>query len=302
MITFTFPRSSSDESGAVKEFETTTISKLTNEVTTISRIVGKTDEKLDDRNKDIRKDSVSYTNNVIKISNLVRKDSVEKNPVQTLIYEDTVIRDSNVVTNTKDYTDKLHEVPPIMSQKSLDLLVDSLNTDLEDTVKKKTKTNEDDYEVIIKLPNGKQVRMRSVEEVTTKNTREDLPKTKEPNKMKAKEALKKVLTEKADAKNPIKRLNSVNYLPNGVPVTVGTLIPVITIVPNAVQKVPITPLKVNKTFDKRPVKRKVKTEKSDSASEEATSSNNCNNNNKEKKCVPKDLESRSAASRRYRYV
>ncbi|XP_026736372.1 uncharacterized protein LOC113499958 isoform X1 [Trichoplusia ni] len=274
----TISRSSSDESGAVKEFETTTISKLTNEVTTISRIVGKTEEKVDERNKDIRKDSVSYTNNVIKISNLVRKDSVEKNPVQTLIYEDTVIRDGNVVS--KEHTEKLQEVPPIMSQKSLDFIVDSLNSDFEDTAKKKSKANEDDYEVIIKLPNGKQVRMRAVDEVTEKTT--------------AKEALKKVLTDKVE-KNNLQRLNNVSgpsVVPIATSIPAGTLIPV-TLVPSVVQKVPITPLKVAKVFDKKPVKRKVKSE---CVSETSASAKET----EKKNGLPKNLDSRSAASRRYR--
>lgn len=277
LISYPLPfRSSSDESGAVKEFERTTISKLTNEVTTISRIVGKTEEKLDDRNKDIRKDSVSYTNNVIKISNMVRKDSVEKNPVQTLIYEDTVIRDS---------TEKVQEVPPIMSQKSLDFIVDSLNTDFEDTAKKKPKNDSEDYEVIIKLPSGKQVKMRAVEETQEKT---------------AKEVLKKALTEKVDSKKATQKLNSINLIPvNNVPIVPGTLIPV-TFVPqiNGMNhKMPIIPLNNMCEFDKKPVKRKVKSEKVDSEGA------GCSVRNKDKKnCVPrdKDLDSRSAASRRYR--
>ncbi|XP_047038422.1 uncharacterized protein LOC124643475 [Helicoverpa zea] len=285
----TISRSSSDESGAVKEFERTTISKLTNEVTTISRIVGKTEEK-DDRNKDIRKDSVSYTNNVIKISNMVRKDSVDKNPVQTLIYEDTVIRDSNVLS--KDFTEKAQEVPPIMSQKSLDFIVDSLNTDFEDTAKKKPKNDAEDYEVIIKLPNGKQVKMRAVEET----------RPVEEEKTNAKEVLKKALTEKVESKKTTQRQTSVNsvnlvpsvVVPNLVP---GTFIPVTFTFPH-VNKVPITPLKNTETF-KRPVKRKVKNDKVESSKESEQKAGGSkrtsavNNGNK-------DLVGRSAASRRYR--
>ncbi|KAJ8704705.1 hypothetical protein PYW07_011893 [Mythimna separata] len=273
----TISRSSSDESGAVKEFERTTISKLTNEVTTISRIVGKTEEKIDERNKDIRKDSVSYTNNVIKISNMVRKDSVEKNPVQTLIYEDTVIRDSNVLS------EKVQEVPPIMSQKSLDFIVDSLNTEFEDTAKKKTKNDTEDYEVIIKLPSGKQVKMRAVEETQEKT---------------AKEVLKKAITEKVESKKSTQKINSVNFIPvKNVPIVPGTLIPV-TFVPHISHKMPITPLSSMSEFDKRPVKRKVKRERCE-ASEEAGGSVK----SKDKKngvTREKDLDSRSAASRRYR--
>lgn len=280
---FIFFRSSSDESGAIKEFETTTISKLTNEVTTISRIVGKSEEKHTDNSKnDIRKDSVSYTNNVIKISsNMVRKDSIDKNPIQTLIYEDTVIKDSNMKKETGERHNSCLEVPPIMSQKSLDFIVDSLNTEF-DEAKKKSKCNDDDYEVIIKLPSGKQVRMRAVEEVIDRTS--------------AKETLKKVLTEKAEAKN-IQRMDSVvlpslPVVPSVVPITAGTLIPV-TLVNSLVQKVPITPLKP-RTFDKQPVKRKVG--KSDKTCEESAGSSKSEKRNMS---VP-DLDSRNAASRRYR--
>ncbi|CAB3262145.1 unnamed protein product [Arctia plantaginis] len=286
----TISRSSSDESGAIKEFETTTISKLTNEVTTISRIVGKTEEKSDNSKNDVRKDSVSYTNNVIKISNMVRKDSVEKNPIQTLIYEDTVIRDSNMIS--KDSVDKVQnsyvEIPPIMSQKSLDFIVDSLNTDF-DEAKKKSKTTDEDYEVIIKLPNGKQVRMRAVDEVVEK-----------PN---AKEALRKVISEKVEAKNSIKRLNSI-VVPNISSVVVpsvnslvtGTLIPV-TLVNSGVPKVPIIPLKVPEKYDKRPVKRKMSRTVDGMKNGDANAS--CSKNDR-KSLAAEDLDSRSAASRRYR--
>ncbi|KAH9632852.1 hypothetical protein HF086_013639 [Spodoptera exigua] len=252
----TISRSSSDESGAVKEFERTTISKLTNEVTTISRIVGKAEEKVDERNKDIRKDSVSYTtNNVIKISNMVRTDSVEKNPVQTLIYEDTVIHDSNILS--KDFTEKVPEVPPIMSQKSLDFIVDSLNNDFDDTAKKKNnnKNENEDYEVIIKLPGGKQVKMRAVEEVE-----------KERKEVSTKEILKKAITEKVEKKTPPKT-NAVNLIPvSNVPIVPGTFIP-ITFVPQINQKVPITPINID---IKKPVKRKVRFEKNDSPKDTGT--------------------------------
>ncbi|CAH0698111.1 unnamed protein product [Spodoptera exigua] len=281
----TISRSSSDESGAVKEFERTTISKLTNEVTTISRIVGKAEEKVDERNKDIRKDSVSYTtNNVIKISNMVRTDSVEKNPVQTLIYEDTVIHDSNILS--KDFTEKVPEVPPIMSQKSLDFIVDSLNNDFDDTAKKKNnnKNENEDYEVIIKLPGGKQVKMRAVEEVE-----------KERKEVSTKEILKKAITEKVEKKTPPKT-NAVSLIPvSNVPIVPGTFIP-ITFVPQINQKVPITPINID---IKKPVKRKVRFEKNDSPKDTGTVSTEKNVCNKKNSCS-KDLDSRSAASRRYR--
>lgn len=279
----TISRSSSDESGAIKEFETTTISKLTNKVTTISRLVSKSEEKLDNIKNDIRKDSVSYTNNVIKISNMVRKDSIEKNPIQTLIYEDTLIRDSNVIS--KDSVDRVQnclEVPQMMSQKSIDFIVDSLNTEFDDA-KKKCKSNDEDYEVIIKLPNGKQVKMRAVDETVEKPS--------------AKEALKKVLTEKVEAKKAVPRLNSVVLpsvsVPTVVPsVVAGTLIPV-TLVNNVMQKVPIVPLR---TFDKKTVKRKVSKSVDSDKNEQVASKSKTNT----KSQVIQDLDSRSAASRRYR--
>ncbi|XP_050558704.1 uncharacterized protein LOC118279616 [Spodoptera frugiperda] len=281
----TISRSSSDESGAVKEFERTTISKLTNEVTTISRIVGKAEEKIDERNKDnnIRKDSVSYTtNNVIKISNMVRKDSIEKNPVQTLIYEDTVIHDSNILS--KDFAEKVPDVPPIMSQKSLDFIVDSLNNDFEDTAKKKTKNESEDYEVIIKLPGGKQVKMRAVEEIE-----------KEREKVSTKEILKKAITEKVESKKTPPKTNAVSLIPvSNVPIVPGTFIP-ITFVPQIQQKVPITPINVD---IKKPVKRKVRFDKSETG-KEGTVPTEKSVSNKKNSC-PKDLDSRSAASRRYR--
>lgn len=214
---------------------------------------------------------------------MVRKDSIEKNPVQTLIYEDTVIRDSNVLS------EKVQEVPPIMSQKSLDFIVDSLNTDFEDTAKKKSTKNEtEDYEVIIKLPNGKQVKMRAVEETQEKT---------------AKEVLKKALTEKVESKKNTQRLNSVNLIPvNSVPIAPGTIIPgtliPVTLIP---QKMPIIPLNNMCEFDKKPVKRKVnKNGESDNRAGEGSSVSVKSKGKKNGVPKDKDLDSRCAASRRYR--
>ncbi|XP_045508376.1 uncharacterized protein LOC123704127 [Colias croceus] len=143
----TISRSSSDESGAVKEYETTTISKLTNEVTTISRVVKDTDESKHEK-KDV--ETVSYTNNVIKI-----------HEIRT---------DGKVNIEKKD----LEAPPPIMSQKSLDYVVDSLTSDVTEDNKvkkkhdKKKKDNSDEnIEVIIKLPNGKRIKMEAVDDNKT---------------------------------------------------------------------------------------------------------------------------------------
>ncbi|XP_022115391.2 uncharacterized protein LOC110993434 [Pieris rapae] len=156
----TISRSSSDESGAVKEYETTTISKLTNEVTTISRLVK-------DETKSDKKDhnTVSYTNNVIKIQE-IRKDGIvniekndkhsEKNCRKDGIdgKKDRVDAKKDRVDGKKDGPDS-HKVPPIMSQQSLDFVVDSLTAENE---------IENDLEVIVKLPSGKRVKMKSVQE------------------------------------------------------------------------------------------------------------------------------------------
>ncbi|XP_045531084.1 uncharacterized protein LOC123718528 [Pieris brassicae] len=163
----TISRSSSDESGAVKEYETTTISKLTNEVTTISRLVK-------DETKSDKKDhnTVSYTNNVIKIQE-IRKDgivNIEKNDKLSdrNCRKDGVDEKKDGVDGKKDGTDGIKDgpngkkdgldaqkVPPIMSQQSLDFVVDSLTAENE---------IENDLEVIVKLPSGKRVKMKSVQE------------------------------------------------------------------------------------------------------------------------------------------
>ncbi|XP_068621933.1 uncharacterized protein Atf-2 isoform X2 [Battus philenor] len=341
----TISRSSSDESGAVKEYETTTISKLTNEVTTISRVVGKdvldrvttTDDvsivrhEETARNKDgVNETSVSYTNNIIKIhSNVeIRKDgnivNIEntKNtqvPVTMISYTDSVIKDAtNVVTKDVLLTDtnKLHvsqgKIPPIMSQKSLDFVVDNLTSDAfhneaiidkdKEQLFKTLKRNYDsainknnpsladksgyvnngknkmenkegkndgndvidnDYEVIIKLPNGKQVRMKAVEDdVATEKTVQ----------IDTKEKLKQVLTnkvkDKSQSKIPLQRLPNIQnaqIIQNILPISTGTLIPV-TIVspPNSILQpslpkvsiVPINTVKVEKSGNYKYVKRK----------------------------------------------
>lgn len=285
-------RSSSDESGAIKEFETTTISKLTNEVTTISRIVEKHEDqsKNDIFNRDNqKKDSVSYTNNVIKIqSNVeIRKENDTKNPIQTLIYEDTVIKDGNIISKDVLLNDnKLNvPVPPMMSQKSIDLVVDSLTTDLYcDQNKKLDNDKADNYEVIIKLPNGRQVRMKSVEEINSTYEKEQ----------NSKEKLKKAL---ADKRKPI--IQNIPIVPSVVPIT-GTLIPV-TLVNPVIPKVPIVPLKV----DKSNLKRKKSVSDKVKVNDKSKSDIKVNGNAQEfyQKDSGKDaLESRSAASRRYRYV
>lgn len=234
---FSIHRSSSDESGAIKEFETTTISKLTNEVTTISRIVEKHEEppKIDDK-KDIRKEI--YRNNVYKIlSNVeIRNDKTEEP------------RNDGPI--------------PIMSQQSIDNVVESLTSDYSEAKK--------DYEVILKLPSGQQIKL-----IAEENT----------EKPKAKEVLKKVLTDKAELKSmgPI-------VVPSVIPLNSGTLIPVSVlstgVVVNGGSVLPKMPLKV---FDKRPVKRKGFEIKQNGVSIKHVK-------NKEEI----DKECRKAASKRYR--
>ncbi|XP_045538473.1 uncharacterized protein LOC106715142 [Papilio machaon] len=403
----TISRSSSDESGAVKEYETTTISKLTNEVTTISRVVGKQDlldrvTTTDDvsivrheetaRNKDGLNETVSYTNNIIKIhSNVeIRKDSnivnIENSkntqvPVTMISYSDSVIKDAtNVVTNDVLLTDtnKLNvpqgKVPPIMSQRSLDFVVDSLtsdachteaidrekehllktlkrnydnalnknyNTQVEkpDTNVKNNVNNKDlkdnDYEVIIKLPNGKQVRMKAIEEdmQNEKTVKED-----------TREKLKKVLTNKVKDKQEtripnfqrLSSLQNTHIVQNILPLTTATLIPV-TIVspPNTIMQptlsnvslVPIDTVKLKKSDNYKAVKRKSiidnETKQRDINKSEGNKlaisinstksprkpnfDDDCiivDNNNiaQTRRCSPSQqyLENRSAASKRYR--
>ncbi|KOB72884.1 Atf2 [Operophtera brumata] len=249
-------KSSSDESGAIKEFETTTISKLTNEVTTISRIVEKHEDipKNDEPKKDsIRKDSVSYKNNVIKILSNVEVRN-EKPITEHIVKKEPV----------KDY---LLQVPPIMSQQSIDNVVESLTSDFTNEIKKEESRK--DYEVILKLPSGQQIKLTSAEvDEKPKNT---------------KDLLKKVLTNKVE----LKSLGTV-VMPSVIPISSGSLIPVslvngVSIVNNTIS-LPKLPLKV---FDKRPVKRK-----SDEMSPKNSHSQEC----KEKI----EKESRKAASKRYR--
>lgn len=142
----TISRSSSNETEIIKEYETTTISHCTNEVT-ISRIVGKpdvldriaaTDDTEETGQKDLINGTISYTNNVIKIHSNVEirnADSLHDKPVPILVsYADSVIRDTSNVVTSND-VDKLHvpddlaKAPAIMSQKSLDFVVDSLTSD-----------------------------------------------------------------------------------------------------------------------------------------------------------------------------
>lgn len=298
-------RSSSDDTGAVKEYETTTISKLTNEVTTISRVVGKDHIATEDHSGG--RETVSYTNNVIKIhSNVeIRKDQATSDVVKPValveVFADSVIKDTSVVTKDVMFTDsnKL-EVPdkmPMMSQKSIDFVVDSLTNGacsetidldkekeslmmLKKNLAKKPDDNSDgrprtviklnevlkasnelrkqktvtatqskdecdDYEVIIKLPNRKTIRMKAVEE-------EDEFDDKRQIKMETKERLKQALfnkTEKVHVKPlnqipVIKRIHSVEndrVVPNIVTLYPVTLVnasqPVL--LTNTLQKVPI---------------------------------------------------------------
>lgn len=242
----------------------------------------------EDVNKEIN-ETVSYTNNVIKIhSNVeIRKDGINietsKQMPRTLIsYTDSVIKDAQV---TKDVmladSNKIDKAPPIMSQKSLDHVVDSLedhgeakdkdcqlikmlkrnyqNALKKPELKKETVKNNagfDDFEIIIKKPDGRQYRMRPVED-----ERRIQDETKEK--------LKRVLSDKAEKKSQeiLQRIPSVDtqLLPNILPLTTGTLVPVTIVNPstilltNSLQKIPIVPLKVNKVSGnyKKTVKRRI---------------------------------------------
>lgn len=292
----TISRSSSDESGAIKEFETTTISKLTNEVTTISRIVEKHDDQTKNesfqKENQLKKDSVSYTNNFIKIhSNIeIRKDHDSKN----------LLKEGNLITkDVMTSESKLNvPVPPIMSQKSIDLVVDSLTTDLcytkEDSNQQKKANSEksENYEVIIKLPNGRQVRMKSVEEINSAYDKVE--------QLNAKDRLKKAIAEKKKPVVQETKHQNVPVVPSIVPIT-GTLIPV-TLVNPIVPKIPILPLNVEKNL-------KRKSSVSDRITNNIGKTVNCdrksNSGNVNGLSMQRDsrkdlMESRNAASRRYR--
>ncbi|KAG6465292.1 uncharacterized protein LOC119189720 [Manduca sexta] len=292
----TISRSSSDESGVIKEFETTTISKLTNEVTTISRVVEKHDDPKDEILKDgVRKDCISY-NSATKVQTETKTEHMQKNSIQTLIYEDTIVKNniSKDVLLTDTSKLQLPDIPPIMSQKSIEYVVDSLTNDLCNESKKADEDKNDNYEVIIKLPNGRQVRMRSVEENERRNNAKE--KLKEVLKEKDKPVMQKVCLVNNN-------VSSVPVVSNIVPITTGTLIPVTLVSPPTpvVPKIPIAPLKTTKVT-KRPVKRRHLV--SEKGKESIGSADRCSDNgvddnfNKNKKFS--DMESKCAASRRYR--
>lgn len=209
----TISRSSSDESGIVKEYETTTISKHTNEVTI--RIVGKDDMKEEVSPQKIN-ETLSFRNNVITISNIRKAD-------------DWCVANPDVLKNTpapKDVMliDRLQiphdpsKIPPIMSQRSLDYVVDNLTLESNtNSVKIKSdlidvNKDDDEFEVVIKLPSGKRVLMKPVEEENAK--------TKQTKIM-----LKKVIREKAEKKSKVKPMFS-NIKPAPISLPSGTLIPV----------------------------------------------------------------------------
>lgn len=298
--------------------------------------------------------SVSYTNNVIKIHNNIeiRKDNVinvETAKVPVNVIYDSVIKDaSNVIAKDVLLTDTNKDtlkIPSIMSQKSLDLVVDNLTSDIcRNEVKKPevklkqrkilkplpkiippkepvhndtpTKTvdleKKEDYEVIIKLPNGKQVRMKAVEELSSP----------ENNKIEnnTKEKLKLAISNKVSQKNNtvFQRLQSVNTVPSILPISTGTLIPVTIVNTTApiVQKIPIAPfnalLKSNQGM-KKTIKRKTNTNlinndvnrKPNDAGKSVIGKeldDDCVivDEDDQRKRSKEDLDSRVAASRRYR--
>ncbi|XP_041983998.1 uncharacterized protein LOC121736693 [Aricia agestis] len=216
----TISRSSSDETGAVKEYETTTISKLTNKVTTISRVVSKPDV-VDRVTDDVS--IVRHENNVIKIHSNVE------------IRKDEIIDANKDVKSTK-YVKK--DAPPIMSQQSIDLVVDSLmnaNSDKSSkNFKRKIETDEsnksgveDDLEVIVRLPSGKNIRMKAVDE-----------ENKERNiKNDTKEKLKHIIASKNKVASP--------NTPVQLPCTTATLIPITIVTPKVMKKVPIPVLPIH---------------------------------------------------------
>lgn len=207
-------------------------------------------------------ETVSYKNNVIKIHS-----NVERRKENNFIGTDHI------------------KIPPIMSQQSLDFVVDSLNCDAHDdkdsknaktkdessvlieikTEDLKDKSKIDDYEVTIKLPNGKRVKMKAMEDDKVQaNT---------------KEKLKKVIKTKSD------KVNNATVVQNILPITTGTLIPVTLVRPPVpiqnLMKIPIVALPTVKN-DLKIDKRKKMVDNSD------------NNNSRQ------NLDSRSAASKRYR--
>ncbi|CAH2084323.1 unnamed protein product [Euphydryas editha] len=296
----TISRSSSDESGAVKEYETTTISKLTNEVTRISRIVVKHElhEHELARNSGTNERSVSYTNNVIIHSNVeIRKDLVNTEPKLQTQQTDSI---KDTVNCLKDVSLK-DKLPPIMSQKSLDYVVDSLTSDLCDNdvtkLKRDSKLDEkqifDDCEVIIKLPNGKHVKMKAVEDDKTINSN-------------TKEKLKKIIKNKTVKATP--KAVPIALVQNVTPITAGTLIPVtllntqLPVMSNPVQKIPIVPLTSNVKTNFKSVKRKsTESNKSPNEHKDGSRSINCDRSDDQMKRNSREhLDSRSAASRRYR--
>ncbi|XP_059058880.1 uncharacterized protein LOC131852246 [Achroia grisella] len=297
----TISRSSSDESGVIKEYETTTISKLTNEVTTISRRVEKHDVdkphdevRHTDRNKDILNETVSYTNNIIKIT----KD-VETSKNGPMAVTDSVIKDTNNVTKDVSFNEptKYMTIPPMMSQKSYDFVVDSLTSDIcknDQTIDNKTRKvaqtksqidkNIEEYSVTITLPGGKQIRMKSVDG--------NSPENRTVLQTDTKEKLKKAIANK-QTNIPIMQNIPVT---NQLPITAATLIPVTILNSAHINKIPIAPLNVNREVMK-PIKRR---RALDSAS---VASNDCvvvTDGKLKKQLTEVDLDCRVAASRRYR--
>lgn len=279
---------------------------MTNEVTRISRVVGKEADRVvahDDvsimkheelaRNSGANERSVSYTNNVIIHSNVssnveIRKDLVN---MEQKLPNDT-IKDTNC---PKDVSSK-DKLPPIMSQKSLDFVIDSLPSDgyNNDVTKSKSEAKPDekqildDCEVIIKLPNGKHVKMRAVDE----------DKTIENN---TKEKLKKVIKNKSVQSTP--KPVPVALIQNIAPIAAGTLIPVTVInsqrpvIMNPLQKIPIAPLPSTVKTNFKSAKRK-STDSNKSCDESKESSDRSDDNIKSNSRL--HLDSHLAASKRYR--
>lgn len=274
-------RSSSDETGTIREYETTTISKLTNEVTTISRVIGHREtDKTDEPTKNDVNETV-FTNNVVKVQ--IRKDDKQCS-VPVVVYTDTFKNQNDGMVMEHNKLKVPDAIPPIMSQRSLEVLVDSLTSELTDTSKhtksdstqtskqqrKNRKVNvvkrsnvkrvrlapklpetastinkqdkSNDFEVIIKMPNGKQMRMKAVEEIRKEETKELLRKTLNTKKEKN-NVLKKVALQTAKVMPIPNVLNAVNtpIVQKIYQIPTGTLIPVTLVNQCIVPSIPTEP-------------------------------------------------------------
>lgn len=247
-------RSSSDDSTNIKAYEAV-LSKLTHEVT-VNRVEHEITAKQIDISKsnDITKTSIQ-TNNSVEVTKEKEIPIIVCNNLKTsTLAKDVVFNDNNKFLAP----DKV----PLISQKSLDLVVDSLTNEkgLDEKVAVSLKRNTSnipngtkiginkvvkvipravvdkhrprilpkkvefnnamgEYEVFIKLPNGKQVRMKPVEEQKEPNTKEIIRN----NILKKPAFINKVQATKTVIKKAPK---NTKLLTNVLKIPTGTLIPV----------------------------------------------------------------------------